>query len=86
MKEFYISIETVGNNIVERYIDENGKERTREVEYLPTMFRHCKEESKYKDIYGKNLCSSKISINERCTRLDETNGRHRSRSSRYERF
>ncbi|ANN86942.1 DNA polymerase [Shigella phage SHFML-26] len=54
MKEFYISIETVGNNIVERYIDENGKERTREVEYLPTMFRHCKEESKYKDIYGKN--------------------------------
>ncbi|MEI5283644.1 hypothetical protein RJ824_33205, partial [Pseudomonas aeruginosa] len=60
MKEFYISIETVGNNIVERYIDENGKERTREVEYLPTMFRHCKEESKYKDIYGKNCAPQKF--------------------------
>lgn len=25
MKEFYISIETVGNNIVERYIDETER-------------------------------------------------------------
>lgn len=51
--QFYVSIETVNNEIVERYID-NGVEKTRRVKYTPTMFRHCREESKYKDIYGKN--------------------------------
>lgn len=54
MKEFYIFIEIVGNNIVECYIDENGKECICEVEYFLIMFRYCKEELKYKDIYGKN--------------------------------
>ena len=66
MKEFYISIETVGNNIVERYIDENGKERTREVEYKPSLFAHCPESqaTKYFDIYGKP-CTRKLFANMR---------------------
>ncbi|QQG32070.1 DNA polymerase [Citrobacter phage CkP1] len=51
--QFYISIETVGNDIVERYID-NGVEKTRRVEYSPTMFRHCTHKTKFVDIYGKN--------------------------------
>lgn len=37
-QEFYISIETAGNDIIERYIDSNGVERQRRVEYSPTMF------------------------------------------------
>lgn len=51
--QFYISIETIGNDIVERYID-NGVEKTRRVEYAPTMFRHCTHKTKFVDIYGKN--------------------------------
>ncbi|WWS25277.1 hypothetical protein vBKpnAMK6_00323 [Klebsiella phage vB_Kpn_AM_K6] len=53
MKEFYISVESLGNDIVERYIDSTGEERMRRVPYSPVMFSHCMEETKYKDIYGK---------------------------------
>ena len=55
MKEFYISVETVGNDIVERYITAAGEERMRRVPYRPTMFSHARDgiTTKYRDIYDK---------------------------------
>ncbi|UPW37763.1 hypothetical protein ESCO10_00253 [Escherichia phage vB_EcoM_ESCO10] len=55
MQEFYLTVEQIGDNILERYIDKNGKERSREVPYKPTMFMHANPEQavKYIDIYGK---------------------------------
>lgn len=55
MKEFYLAIETIGNDMFERYIDANGKECNRRIEYQPTLFSHLKEgeASKYHDIYGR---------------------------------
>lgn len=54
-QEFYISIETAGNDIIERYIDSNGVERQRRIEYSPTMFSHAQQgvKTKFFDIYGK---------------------------------
>ncbi|WKV23391.1 DNA-directed DNA polymerase [Salmonella phage SEA1] len=51
--KFYVSVESVGNDIVERYI-EDGVEKTSRVQYAPTMFRHCQQKTKFVDIYGKN--------------------------------
>ena len=50
---FYLVVDQIGNNICERYIDENGKEQKRFVEYAPTLFIHGQEntQSKYKDLY-----------------------------------
>lgn len=55
MKEFYLNVEQFGNTIFERYIDENGIEKTRTVNYQPSLFCHAKPgmETRYKDIYGK---------------------------------
>lgn len=53
MQEFYISIETVGNDIVERYINSAGEECLRRIPYSPVMFSHTNDPTKYKDIYGK---------------------------------
>lgn len=53
MQEFYLTVEQSGDTLFERYIDENGKERTREITYAPCMFMHTNEPTKYKDIYGK---------------------------------
>ena len=55
MQEFYLTVEQIGDNILERYIDSSGKERVREVAYKPCMFAHAPEEqaTKYLDIYGK---------------------------------
>lgn len=55
MKPFYLSIEQIGNDICERYIDSDGEEKIRHVEYQPTLFIHAQDhvQSKYKDIYGK---------------------------------
>lgn len=58
MKEFYLTVEQVGDNILERYIDSNGRERVREVPYKPTMFMHCNQSSDYLDIYDK-FCQPK---------------------------
>lgn len=51
---FYISVDQIGNNIVERYINDKGEDLVRTVPYEPTLFTHCTQESEYKDIYGKN--------------------------------
>ncbi|QPB12306.1 DNA polymerase [Providencia phage PSTCR6] len=53
--EYYLTVEQYGDTIFERYIDNNGKERTREVKYQPSLFYHAPEgvETNYKDIYGK---------------------------------
>lgn len=52
MSNFYLNVETVGNYIFERYI-EDGVEKSRKVPYKPSLFTHTLGESKYKDIYGK---------------------------------
>ncbi len=66
MKEFYLTVEQIGDSIFERYIDSNGCERTREVEYKPSLFAHCPESqaTKYFDIYGKP-CTRKLFANMR---------------------
>ncbi|WDS61591.1 DNA-directed DNA-polymerase family B [Cronobacter phage vB_Cdu_VP8] len=58
--EYFLSVEQLGDTIHERYIDENGKERTREIRYQPTLFHHVMpgQVTPYKDIYGK-YCQSK---------------------------
>lgn len=55
MQEFYISVETAGNDIIERYIDKNGEEKQRRITYSPTMFSHAQQgiKTKFFDIYGK---------------------------------
>lgn len=51
---FYLSIERIGQNLCERYIDDDGIEHARKVPYEPTLFTHCSNETGYKDIYGRN--------------------------------
>lgn len=55
MKEFYLAVDQIGNNICERYIDSNGNEQIRYVEYQPNLFIHAQDgtASKYVDIFGK---------------------------------
>lgn len=43
----------MGDSIVERYIDYDGKEKIREVKYRPTLFLHTNANTGYRDIYGK---------------------------------
>lgn len=54
MTPFYLVVDQIGDDIVERYIDENGIEQIRYVQYEPTLFSHAAEGSitKHKDIYG----------------------------------
>lgn len=63
MKEFYLTIEQVGDTLFERYIDSNGRERTREIPYAPVMFMHGQQgqASKYLDIYGKGCVKKSFS-------------------------
>ena len=58
MKEFFLTIEQLGNTLHERYIDSNGIEQKRQIDYKPTLFYHSDVESKYKDIYGMS-CKKK---------------------------
>lgn len=62
MKEFYLSIDRIGNELHERYIDCDGVERKRVVEYQPTLFTHAQSDtiSKYKDIYGQPCLPKKF--------------------------
>ncbi len=55
----YTSIERIGSNLCERYIDDDGKEHMRKVKYEPTLFIHCNDETGYSDIYGRN-CRPKL--------------------------
>lgn len=50
----YTSVERMGSNLCERYIDETGVNRMRKVKYEPTLFIHCNEETGYTDINGRN--------------------------------
>lgn len=62
MKEFYLVIERIGNEIHERYIDVDGIEKQRIVQYEPTLFIHAQQDtpSKYKDIYGQPCLPKKF--------------------------
>lgn len=62
----YLSVETVGDKIIERYLDDEGVEHTREVVYAPTMFIHTNRESEYKDIYGKYCLPKKFETISEC--------------------
>ncbi|QBX06005.1 hypothetical protein [Vibrio phage XZ1] len=55
----YTSIERIGSNLCERYLDDDGFEHMRKVKYEPTLFIHCNEETGYNDIYGRN-CRPKM--------------------------
>jgi DNA polymerase elongation subunit (family B) len=62
MQEFFLTVEQIGDTIFERYIDETGKERTRECQYQPCMFMHSNPDqaAKYLDIYGKGCIKKKF--------------------------
>ena len=62
MNPFYLVVDQIGNNIWERYIDSNGREQIRSVEYQPTLFIQAQDntQSKYKDIYGKPCLPKKF--------------------------
>lgn len=55
MKEFYLTIEQIGDTLYERYIDSSGKECKREIKYKPSLFMHAgpSQNSQYLDIYKK---------------------------------
>lgn len=57
--EIYTSIERIGSNLCERYLDSDGNEHSRKIKYEPTLFIHCNEETGYEDIYGRN-CRPKM--------------------------
>lgn len=52
---FYTNVELIGNKIHERYIDDNGEDRYRVVDYAPCLFSHAPEgtTTPYQDIYGR---------------------------------
>ena len=58
MNPFYLNVKRMGNYIYDRYIDENGEEKTRVVKYKPTLFVSLNNPTSYqkkhkkKDLYG----------------------------------
>lgn len=60
MKPFFLTVEQLGDSIFERYIDREGVERSREINYQPSMFHHALPGTvtPYEDIYGK-ACTKK---------------------------
>lgn len=62
MSRFYVAVETIGNDIYERFIDEDGKEREVRKPYSPTLFSHKNDNNtKFFDIYGKPCKPNKFS-------------------------
>lgn len=57
-KRFFTNVELIGNDIIERFIDTDGKEKIRTVKYEPTLFLKTPAKTNYKDIYG-NYCVPK---------------------------
>lgn len=51
---FYISVDQIGDNICERYV-EDGTEKMRRVPFEPTFYSHTNSVTGFKDIYGKNV-------------------------------
>ncbi|MGL4521374.1 MAG: DNA polymerase, partial [Bacilli bacterium] len=51
---FYLSVDVIGDNICERYI-ENGEEKARRVPFGPTMYHHTNVETGYLDIYERSV-------------------------------
>lgn len=50
----YLNVTSIGNNICERYIGDDGTEHRRRVPYEPCLFVHTTKETGFTDIYGKN--------------------------------
>lgn len=53
MGKFYTNVVKYGNSLCVRGYEDN-EPFSEKVKYSPTMFVNCKEETKYKDIYGKS--------------------------------
>ncbi|MGL5579403.1 MAG: DNA polymerase domain-containing protein [Cetobacterium sp.] len=51
---FYLSVDVIGDNICERYI-EDGVEKARRVPFEPTLYHHTNVETGYQDIYERNV-------------------------------
>lgn len=60
-EEFYLAVELIGNEIAERYISVDGVDSVRYLDYEPTLFVHTNQESKFKDIYGKDCAPRRFS-------------------------
>lgn len=65
----YLNIELLGNTIYERYVDDTGTTRTREIEYQPTLFHHVAPgiTTDYRDIH-ENFVQPKKFFNVRDAR------------------
>lgn len=50
---YYINIQRSGNKILERFIDSNGAEHTRSVQFEPTLYKVTQKQSPFKDIYNR---------------------------------
>lgn len=59
---FYLNVERYNStSIFERYIDNDGQENKRFIDYKPSLFSHTNQDSCYKDIYGKNCAKKEFS-------------------------
>lgn len=74
-QEFYISVDINRGEILERFIDVDGVDQVRSVNYAPTLFVHTESETKYKDIYGKFAQPRKFDSIAECRKWkNETHG------------
>lgn len=57
---YYTNVLVDGNNILERYVGEDGTKGQRKISFEPTMYIKSQAESKYKSIYGENVVPKKF--------------------------
>lgn len=50
--KIYISAEQVGNKILHRFIDEDGGRHAEVIDFAPTLYEECKEETGFTSIHG----------------------------------
>ncbi|URC15193.1 DNA polymerase [Paraglaciecola Antarctic GD virus 1] len=55
MRETFLNAVVRGNNVLERYLDSDGEEQVRKVEYKPSLFYPTDKVTDYKDIYGNHV-------------------------------
>lgn len=55
MSKFYTFTGVVGNKLLHRYIDEDGKRHTEKKNFKPTLYYQCSENTQYTSIDGINL-------------------------------
>ena len=70
---FYTNAQVLGDKILLRGINDSGKPFKEKVNYSPTLFTNCIDESKYKDIYGKFCVATKFDSIKACNDWIESN-------------